>query len=75
MKENYFSGWKVRIDGQQAELIPGSYLQVAAPAGSHRYEFLYDPWDVKAGLLLTLVGVVFSLGLFIKGQTPVSTKG
>lgn len=74
MKENYFSGWKVSIDGQPAELIPGSYLQVAAPAGSHRYEFRYDSWDVKAGLFLTLVGAVFSLGLFFKRQTPVCAK-
>jgi hypothetical protein len=56
--ENVFSGWKVRVDGKPTQLLPYEYwLAVKAPAGKHKYEFRYRPWDVLLGLLLSLTGI------------------
>ena len=56
--ENVFSGWKAKIDGKPTQLVPNEqWLAVNAPAGNHKYEFRYRPWDVLLGLLLTLLGI------------------
>ena len=62
--ENVFSGWNAKIDGKPTQLIPNEqWLAVNAPAGNHKYEFRYRPWDVLLGLLLTLSGI--GLGLWV----------
>jgi hypothetical protein len=58
IKENAFDGWQATIDGNPTKLIPGVWLSVELPAGSHIVTFRYYPWDVPLGLLLTAIGVV-----------------
>jgi hypothetical protein len=56
--ENVFSGWQAKIDGKPTQMIPYEYwLAVKAPAGTHKYEFRYRPWDVPLGLFFTLTGI------------------
>jgi hypothetical protein len=54
--ENNLSGWSVYRDQKATELLPGNRLQVVAPAGDHRYQFRYRPWEVTAGFVLSLMG-------------------
>lgn len=68
VRENQWSGWKVRRDGTPVPLGPGQWLNVAAPAGAHHYEFRYRPWDVMLGILLTLAGIVLTVWLWV--HTP-----
>lgn len=66
VRENQWSGWRAYRDGKRVALGPGSWLQAAAPAGQHHYEFRYRPWDVLLGSLLTLVGIVLVVWLWLK---------
>ena len=78
--ENYFGGWKARIDGKPTQLIPfENWLAIKAPAGNHKYEFRYRPWDVPLGLLLTITGIGLVLWLLFlargeKRTTPADQK-
>jgi len=60
VRENQWSGWRVRLDGDSVDFVPSDWLSVPAPAGQHHYTFRYRPWDVPLGLLVTLVGCVLA---------------
>ena len=60
LKENAWSGWRVRVDGATAALRPGTWLAVDLPAGAHTVSFRYRPWDVPLGLLLAGGGVALA---------------
>jgi hypothetical protein len=70
VQEHAWSGWSAFLDGKPVALIPGQWLRVPAPAGRHQYTLRYRPWDVPAGLALTLVGVALTLWLWIRSRTP-----
>jgi hypothetical protein len=63
VEENQWEGWTATMDGSPVNLIPGRFLSVKAPAGTHTYEFRYKPWDVWVGLGVTILGIVFALYL------------
>jgi hypothetical protein len=64
VNENDYSGWAVWRDGERAPLIAGPHLSTDAPAGQHRFEFRYRPWDVPLGVWLTLIGIALSVWLW-----------
>jgi hypothetical protein len=66
--ENFVPGWKVSIDGTSAALLEDEYLSVPAQAGLHTYEFVYDPWDVKVGIFLSIIGLVMTARLIFKPE-------
>jgi hypothetical protein len=55
--ENDYPGWRVRVDGRAAEVMRVNYALrgVLVPAGDHQVEFVYRPWSVMGGLLLSLL--------------------
>jgi hypothetical protein len=55
--ENTWDGWTVETDGAIASLGSGPWLTTDAPAGEHQFKFRYRPWDIPAGLLLSLAGL------------------
>ena len=61
VQENMWTGWYAQRDGQSIPLKGGPWLHVDAPAGVHHYTFRYRPWDVYAGLCLTLAGILLCL--------------
>lgn len=72
--ENFVPGWKVSIDGTSAALLEDEYLSVPAQAGLHTYEFVYDPWDVKVGIFLSIIGLVMTARLIFKPE-PIRQLG
>jgi hypothetical protein len=67
VRENSWSGWSVRVDGKPGQLLTNTvWLSTQAPAGEHNYEMRYRPWDVPLGIILTLVGIVSSVWLWLK---------
>jgi len=56
LSENYYPGWRVEVDGQSAELLRVNYALrgVVIPAGDHQVSFVYRPWSIMGGLLLSL---------------------
>jgi hypothetical protein len=66
IQENMWDGWQAWIDGRKVELVDEQLLKVNAPAGNHKFLFRYLPWDVPLGILLMLIGIVISIGIWLE---------
>ena len=68
LSENSYPGWRVYVDDQASEILRVDYnlRGVQVPAGEHRVSFVYRPWSVMGGLLVSLltatVLIVLSVG-------------
>jgi len=56
------------VDGGPDSIIPGMFLSTEVPAGDHTVYFRYRPWDVWAGLLISVAGVVMAIVYWINGR-------
>jgi len=56
VQENNWTGWFASVDGKAVPLKEGTLLAVDLPPGATRVAFRYRPWDVWAGLALSLAG-------------------
>lgn len=69
-----YPGWRVKVDGQAMDLAPtqpitfdggeallDARLGVVVPTGASRVEFVFQPWTVYGGLILSLLGWGFVL--------------
>jgi hypothetical protein len=70
LSEVYDPDWKVRVDGQSAELVcaTGILRGVYLEEGQHRVTFAYWPSGLTVGILLTAAAAVVAVGLFIAGK-------
>ena len=73
VKENMWSGWKVWLDGERLQLLGSEWLGADAPAGSHVYQFRYQPWDVPLGIFFLFLGCV--LCVYLWRANPKSVTG
>lgn len=73
VRENAWSGWSARVNGQKAPLEEGQWLAVTVPPGPVEVRFRYLPLDVLVGALLTFVGVVLAFFLWIRASRPPKT--
>ena len=57
LSENDYPGWRAYIDGHSAEVMRVNYAQrgVMVPAGDHQVSFVYRPWSVLGGFLISLL--------------------
>jgi hypothetical protein len=69
--EGFDPGWRVRLDGQPAELLRANlaFRAVAVPAGRHRIEMTYRPWGLLAGLAAAGLSLVFIGALVRSGSS------
>lgn len=53
----YYPGWKARVDGVEAPILRANeaFKAVVLSPGAHRVEFVYRPWRVYVGLLMTIL--------------------
>ena len=60
LSENDYPGWRAYIDGQSVEVLRVNYALrgVLVPAGTHQIGFVYRPWSVMGGLLISLLTAV-----------------
>ncbi|MBN1669362.1 MAG: hypothetical protein JW862_19895 [Anaerolineales bacterium] len=70
VKENRWSGWQAWRDGGRVALLDGDWLSLNAPAGEHRYELRYRPWDVPLGLALAALGALLAFWLWPRRTDP-----
>jgi hypothetical protein len=69
--EYYWTGWHAWMDGLPVKLDPAAdFLTVTAPAGTHHYQFRYQPWDVYVGMGLSIFGIVICSILWWKKKSP-----
>jgi hypothetical protein len=65
LSEVYYPDWKVKVDGQPAELLRANYIlrAVALPAGEHEVVFEYDTSLLKKGV--TVSATVLGLSMLV----------
>lgn len=64
LKENSWTGWGARVNGQPVSLRPSRWLSADVPAGTLAVQLRYRPWDVPLGAALSLSGVALAVALW-----------
>lgn len=65
--DHMYSGWRAFVDGQEVKLAAyEDWLTLPASAGKHTYQFRYRPWDVYVGILLSLLGWLICVRLWLR---------
>lgn len=59
--DNYYPGWRAFIDNKEVEILRANYTfrAIILPPGIHEVVFIYDPWTIKAGLIVSLATLIF----------------
>ena len=61
---SYFPGWKLLIDGEAAQVTSyNGYLGAKMLPGEHVYQFYYQPMPYFVGLIISVVTLVFFIGV------------
>ena len=65
LTERFDPGWTSRVDGEHVSVlrVNGDFLGVTVPAGRHTIELAFDPWDLRWGVKVSLLGLAL-LGLY-----------
>jgi uncharacterized membrane protein YfhO len=65
LTERFDPGWTSRVDGEQVSVlrVNGDFLGVIVPTGHHTIELAFDPWDLRWGINVSLLGLAL-LGLY-----------
>lgn len=63
ISDNYFPGWKVRIDEETAKIYRANYTfrAVPVPSGKHTVIFSYEPASFYLGLKISLVSLLIGI--------------
>lgn len=72
-----YPGWVARLDGVLVPMYEadGAFRSVVVPTGRHRVEMSYKPLTVRAGMALTLAGLVVSFVLLLAWRRGSSRFG
>jgi hypothetical protein len=72
LTDSYDNGWRVWVDGHRAPLLRADYAfrAVALSPGSHEVKFLYHPFTVIFGLVLSLIALISAVVLIWWGDSP-----
>jgi len=75
LSENDYPGWRVYVDGQPAGVLRVNYglRGVVIPTGEHQVGFVYRPWSVMGGLLLSLLTATALIVLSVRGKNLSTT--
>lgn len=70
ISDNYFDGWKAKVDGDDTEVLRADYTFKAVPLtpGEHEVEFYYDPLSFKVGLVISLAALGTLTYLVVKSK-------
>jgi hypothetical protein len=63
----FFNEWKTTVDGKQEKLYRVNYLAmgVPVPPGAHTVVFYYDDTEIRAGMLIGLLSLLFYIAVLI----------
>ncbi len=67
LAESRYPGWKAKLDGRPAPLLPANdpFWHIALSAGTHRLTFRYRPVSYRLGLYLTGLALAMIVGIGI----------
>ena len=64
-----YPGWRATVDGSPASILSvDGLMTVSLGAGQHVVEFVFDPWTVKVGWLVSAVGWIGVLAGWLAGR-------
>jgi hypothetical protein len=65
LSDTYYPGWTAAIDGTPANVYRADFTirAVAVPKGTHTVIFTYKPVTFIIGVVLTLIGILFVVGM------------
>jgi hypothetical protein len=68
--EWFYPGWRVWVDGVQADIYRGDYglRAVPLPQGTHRVEFRYRPMSFYLGSVVSLLSLLLVCGAWLSGS-------
>jgi hypothetical protein len=74
LSENDYPGWRASIDDADAPIVRVNYALrgVVITAGEHEVSFVYRPWSITGGALVSFAAAVV-LGLFCFGKRSTVT--
>ena len=60
LSDNFYPGWKAKIDGVETEILRANYTFRAVPliSGEHYVVFYFDSDTFKIGVLISLIGIM-----------------
>lgn len=67
LADSYYPGWKAFLNGRETKIFRANhfYRAVFLPEGTHRIEFLYEPWSFKVGMIISLSTLSFMIMISI----------
>jgi uncharacterized membrane protein YfhO len=67
IKNSWYPGWQVRVDGKATRLIRANYLFSAVPihAENSKIELYYSSKSYGAGLIVSASSILVLLGIFV----------
>jgi hypothetical protein len=70
VSQAWYPPWKAYVDGRPTKLWRANYAFQAleVPAGRHRVELIYEDWTFRAGVALSIVGVLIWIGILIRSR-------
>ena len=56
LADTWYEGWKAYDNGQPVTIYRANAVQRAVwlAAGSHAWKFVFEPWTVRAGIVISL---------------------
>jgi hypothetical protein len=69
LTDPYYPGWRAFVDGVDSPILRANYLfrAVALPPGSHEVRFVFAPWSLERGAILSVAGLTIALGAILVG--------
>jgi len=67
---SYYPGWKAQVDGLPAPLriVNGAMMGVEVGEGAHRVEFAFSDPGLRAGVAVSLGGVLLAIATALFGR-------
>lgn len=76
LSDNYYSGWKARVDEKEVRILKADYAFRAVPveAGRHTVRFYYDPGSFRLGIGFALVGLIGIVVIYFVSRIGVGSR-
>jgi len=58
LSQVHYPGWRATVDGRAVPIktVESALMGVGLDAGHHKIEFMFDPWTVKVGMIVSALG-------------------
>lgn len=76
LSDTWYPGWKAYVDKEEKEIYRANltFRAIKLPKGNHEIIFKYKPMSFYIGAILTLLGILLSIGLVLKYKKLIRKK-